>query len=79
MQGSRSAKTMTHDEATRPAAVTGTAQPKQAGEIRDRWWWIEQTVWTERTLTRLEQNEPTTVWLGLGDKVISERNLEAIS
>jgi RNA-directed DNA polymerase len=28
-------------------------------------------------LTRLEQSEPTTVWFGLWDKVISERNLQA--
>ena len=68
---------MTHDEATRPAIVTGSDQPKQAGEIRDRWWWIEHSVWTERMLTRLEQSEPTTVWFGLWDKVTSERNLQA--
>jgi RNA-directed DNA polymerase len=57
--------------------VTGATQPKQAGKIRDRWWWIEPSVWTERMLTRLEQSEPTTVWFGLWDKVISERNLQA--
>jgi len=68
---------MTADEATRLAAVTGASQPKQAGNIRDRWWWIEQRVWTERMLTRLEASEPTTVWYGLWDKVISERNLQA--
>jgi hypothetical protein len=28
-------------------------------------------------LTRLEASEPTTVWFGLWDKVISERNLQA--
>jgi len=68
---------MTEDEATRPARVTGSNQPKQAGDIRDRWWWIEPSVWTERMLTRLENSEPTTVWFGLWDKVISERNLQA--
>jgi len=68
---------MTADEATRLAAVTGASQAKQAGNIRDRWWWIEQRVWTERMLTRLEASEPTTVWYGLWDKVISERNLQA--
>ena len=68
---------MTHDENTRPAIVTGPNQPKQAGDILDRWWWIEHAVWTERMLTRLEQSEPTTVWFGLWDKVISERNLQA--
>jgi RNA-directed DNA polymerase len=77
MQESGSVRTMTDDESPRPAAVTGQSQSKQAGEIRDRWWWIEHSVWTERMLTRLEQSEPTTVWFGLWDKVISERNLQA--
>ena len=61
----------------RPASVTGTKQPKQAGEIRDRWWWIEHSVWTDRMLDRLEQSEPTTVWYGLWDKVCAQRNLQA--
>jgi len=68
---------MNDDEAAQPAKVTGPTQAKQAGEIHDRWWWIEHSVWTERMLTRLEQSEPTTVWFGLWDKVISERNLQA--
>ena len=61
----------------RPAPVTGATRAKQAGEIRDRWWWIEHGVWTDRMLTRLEQSEPTTVWFGLWDKVIGLRNLQA--
>lgn len=65
-------------EAPKPAAtVTDPGPPKQAAEIRNRWWWIEHSVWTERMLTRLEQSEPTTVWFGLWDKVLSERNLQA--
>jgi len=69
---------MTRDEGTeRPAIVTGSSQPKQAGEIRDRWWWIEHTVWTGRMLTRLAASEPTTVWYGLWDKVCAKRNLQA--
>jgi RNA-directed DNA polymerase len=68
---------MRDDESNRAAEVTGEAQPKQAAEIRHRWWWIEHSVWTERMLTRLEASEPTTVWYGLWDKVISERNLQA--
>ncbi len=68
---------MTETQSKGPAIVTGTDQPKQAGEIRNRWWWIEHSVWTERMLTRLEQSEPTTVWFGLWDKVSSERNLQA--
>jgi len=68
---------MTRDEPDRPAAVTGPTPPKQAGDIRDRWEWVEQSVWTERMLTRLEGSEPTTVWFGLWDKVIAPRNLQA--
>jgi RNA-directed DNA polymerase len=68
---------MIQDEATRPATVTGETQTKQAGNIYDRWWWVEPSVWTERMLTRLERSEPTTVWYGLWDKVLAERNLEA--
>ena len=68
---------MKNDEPTRPATVTGASQPKQAGDIRDRWWWVEHSVWTERMLTRLETSEPTTVWYGLWDKVLAERNLQA--
>lgn len=77
MQEGGSARTMTDDQKAGPAGVTGPKQPKQAGDIRERWWWIEHEVWTERMLTRLEASEPTTVWFGLWDKVIAERNLEA--
>ena len=69
---------MTNDESKiRPAIVTGPTQAKQAGDIRDRWLWIEHSVWTDRMLTRLEQSEPTTVWFGLWDKVCARRNLQA--
>lgn len=68
---------MTNDETNRAARVTGPTQPKQVAEIRDRWWWIEHSVWTDRMLTRLEESEPTTVWFGLWDKVLSVRNLQA--
>src|ERR1019366_4027100 len=68
---------MTNDQTNGPAGVTGSNQPKQAGDIHLRWEWVEQAVWTERMLTRLEASEPTTVWYGLWDKVISERNLQA--
>jgi RNA-directed DNA polymerase len=68
---------MANDENNRAAIVTGATQPKQAADIRDRWWWVEHGVWTERMLTRLEQSEPTTVWYGLWDKVLSEGNLQS--
>jgi len=69
---------MTNDERKeRPAIVSGATQAKQAGEVRDPWWWIERSVWTDRMLTRLAQSEPTTVWFGLWDKVCAARNLQA--
>lgn len=61
----------------RPARVTGENQSKPAGDIRDRWSWVELSVWTDRMLTRLEQSELTTVWYGLWDKVWAGRNLQA--
>jgi RNA-directed DNA polymerase len=68
---------MTDDESNRPATVAGRPLPQQVGDIRDGWWWVELSVWTERMLTRLEQSEPTTVWFRLWDKVCAERNLQA--
>ncbi len=68
---------MTKDETHRAAAVAGASSPPQAADIRNRWWWVEPSVWTERMLTRLEQSEPTTKWFRLWDKVLSERNLRA--
>ncbi len=66
------------DESQSPAArVTGQSPPPQAADIRDRWWWVEHSVWTERMLSRLEQSEPTTVWFRLWDKVLAEANLQA--
>jgi hypothetical protein len=54
---------MPNDETNRAAAVAGNASPPEAAEIRDRWWWVEHSVWTERMLARLEASEPTTKWL----------------
>ncbi len=68
---------MTNDEANRAAAVTGNSPSPQAADIRDPWWWVEHSVWTDRMLTRLEQSEPTTKWFRLWDKVLSKRNLQA--
>src|SRR5205809_6880056 len=68
---------MTNDETNRAAAVTGNSSSPQAADIRDRWWWVEHSVWTERMLTRLEASEPATKWFRRWDKVLSERNLQA--
>jgi RNA-directed DNA polymerase len=57
-----------------PATVA--SKPQQAGETRDRWWWVERSVWTERMLTRLGQTEEKNqVWFRLMDKVYAPANL----
>lgn len=68
---------MTSDETNRAAPVAGETPPPQAADIRNRWWWVEHSVWTERMLTRLEESEPTTKWFRLWDKVLAEHNLQA--
>lgn len=68
---------MTSDETNRATTVAGETPPPQAADIRNRWWWVEHSVWTDRMLTRLEQSEPTTKWFRLWDKVLAERNLQA--
>ncbi len=64
---------------TKPAAVErgGNSRkfPKQAGETKDRWSWVERSVWTERMLERLEQSQEQTVWFSLWDKVWNGDNL----
>jgi len=58
-----------------PAGVPGTAT--QAGEIRDRWDWVEPSVWTERMLTALERGVKGGKWFSLIDKVYAMPNLRA--
>ncbi len=59
----------------RPAGVPETAT--QAGEIRDRWDWVEPAVWTERMLTALEKGVKGGKWFSLVDKVYASANLRA--
>ena len=59
----------------RPAPV-GATDATQAGEIpvrarRDRWHWVEPSVWTERMLTALEEGVKGGRWFSLIDKVWS--------
>lgn len=56
-----------------PAAVSAGA--KQAGEIWQRWRWVERTVWTERMLTALEQGVKGGKWFSLMDKVTDPKTL----
>ena len=41
--------------------MTGATPSQQAADIRDRWSWVEPSVWSERMLTRLE-SEPADKW-----------------
>jgi RNA-directed DNA polymerase len=59
----------------RPVAVPERA--RRAGEILDRWDWVEPRVWTERMLTALEEGVKGGKWFSLIDKVIPQRTLEA--
>jgi len=58
----------------RPAQVSET---RQAGEVRDRWSWVEPAAWTQRMLTALEEWVKGDKWFALIDKVYSPANLEA--
>lgn len=60
---------------TPPSPVPERAQ--QDGDVRLRWNWAEQAVWTERMLTALEQGVKGGCWFRMMDKVFAERNLFA--
>jgi RNA-directed DNA polymerase len=67
---------MNQNDEDKPTPVAAT--PKQAGEARDRWWWVERAVWTERMLTRLTSGEPANrVWFSLMDKTYAPDNLQS--
>ena len=42
--------------------------------VRDRWFWAEPAVWTERMLTALEEGVKGGRWYCLWDKVIKVEN-----
>jgi RNA-directed DNA polymerase len=67
---------MKQNDGSKPTPVAAT--PKQAGEARDRWWWVERSVWTERMLTRLTEGEAANrVWFTLVDKTYAPANLQS--
>ena len=47
----------------------------QVGENRDRWSWVEASVWTERMLTALEEGVKGGKWFSLIDKSLDQRLL----
>jgi hypothetical protein len=64
-----------------PTIVPGAALAQQAGEPnpkqarRQRWVWVEASIWTDRMLAALETEVKGTVWFRLIDKVYSPKNL----
>ena len=67
-------KDQNHEPQLAPVAAT----PQQARAARDRWWWVERAVWTERMLTRLTTGEPADrVWCRLWDKTEAPANLQS--
>jgi RNA-directed DNA polymerase len=67
---------MNQNDDSKPASVATT--PKQAGEARDQWWWVERCVWTERRLTRLTAREPADrVWCRLWDKTYAPAHFQS--
>ena len=59
------------------AKPAGVPCAKQAGDIRARWAWAEECVWTDRMLTALENGVKGGKWFSLADKVFSYANLSA--
>jgi len=59
-------------EQQKPSEV---AKPKQDGDIRGRWPWVEAAVWNERMLATLETGIEGGKWFALIDKVWSQKNL----
>jgi hypothetical protein len=55
----------------------GPKDPKQDGEIRSRWTWVEPEVWTDRMLAALEEGVKGGVWFSLIDKVYAPRTLRS--
>jgi RNA-directed DNA polymerase len=52
------------------------AKAPQGGEVRARWAWAEECVWTERMLETLETGIKGGRWFRLIDKVYAERTLQ---
>jgi RNA-directed DNA polymerase len=60
-----------------PAATVPLGAQQAAEAVRQRWPWVEASVWTERMLSALETGIEGGKWFRLIDKVWSARNLLA--
>jgi RNA-directed DNA polymerase len=72
---------MDRNEGTSASQLAGVVRavdgPSQARNIRDRWGWVEPSVWTRRMLVALEHGVRGGKWFRLMDKVYAVRNLQA--
>lgn len=72
---------MDGNEGTSESQLAGVVRvvdgSSQARNIRDRWWWVEPSVWTRRMLVALETGVRGGKWFRLMDKVYAVRNLQA--
>jgi RNA-directed DNA polymerase len=64
---------MTEPKQTTPSSVSSPTP--QGGDVLDRWFWTEASVWTEPMLTALEQGVKGGKWFRLIDKVYAVSNL----
>lgn len=65
---------MTENREKKPATVP---KARHAGDIRDRWSWVEPFIWTDRMLTALENGVKGGKWHSLIDKIYSPKNLKS--
>ena len=63
-------------EGRNPAAVIEISKQVGDAQNRDKWKWVEPSVWTERMLTALEEGVKGGKWFALMDKVYSGKNLK---
>lgn len=57
--------------------VHGQEESLPSSPPRDRWWWVERSVWTKRMLDTLERGVKGGKWFSLIDKVYSPQNLRS--
>lgn len=54
---------------------TKQEQETETTEIRQRWNWVESSIWTDKMLTALEEGVKGGKWFSLCDKIVNSANL----
>src|ERR1700689_2909740 len=71
----RKAKTVSEEKSSE---VTPAREPKQDKEaLRERWKWVERTVWSDPMLRTLETGIKGGKWYALIDKIYEPKNLQS--